>query len=131
MQVDNSKYRSTFECVKDLTLTKGLKSFTRGFYLTVYREIPGCAVYFTSFELLTREKSGNKASLWQLLIAGGTAGCLSWLITYPIDTIKTKFQTNDAYKSILECIIDCFKNEGYKGFWKGLSAALLRFENRI
>ena len=126
-QLDNSKYRSAFECFKDLALNHGFRSFTRGIFLTVCKEMPACAVYLTSYELMTGEKKGNKAPLSQLLMAGGAAGCLCWLTIYPIDTIKTKFQQNDSYKSILKCTVDCFKAEGYRGFYRGLNAALLRF----
>lgn len=126
-QIKDSKYKTSFDCFKDHALNKGPTSLMRGLTLTVLRETPAVAIYLTSYEWLTGEKKGNKAAIPQLIVAGGVAGCLSWIFTYPIDTIKTKFQQNDSYKSSFKCAIDCFKAEGYKGFWRGLNVTLIRF----
>jgi solute carrier family 25 carnitine/acylcarnitine transporter 20/29 len=126
MQLENTKYRSTFECAKDLALNKGLTSLSRGFMLTVLRETPACAVYFASFEHLTNSKKSDDASFWKLLWAGGVAGCLSWIITYPIDSVKTRYQANSSYNSSIGCAIEFYKNEGFKGLWRGLTVALVR-----
>lgn len=128
MQIKDSKYKSTFECLKDHAFKKGPTSLMRGLVITVLRETPAVAIYFTSYEMMTGEKKGKKAPVHQLFLAGGVAGCLSWIFTYPIDVIKTKFQQNDSYKSILKCTIDCLKAEGFKGSWSGLNITLIRFD---
>ena len=35
------------------------------------------------------------------LISGGVAGALSWLFTYPIDTVKTRVQSNISFKKAI------------------------------
>ena len=125
MQIECSKYRSTYACVKDLVVNKGLGSLTRGFYLTVLRETPACAMYFVSFEIMTRKEKGDVAPFWHLLIAGGISGCLSWVVTYPVDIIKTVYQADSSIR-MTECL-KVMKNLGFKGLWRGLDAALLRY----
>jgi solute carrier family 25 (mitochondrial carnitine/acylcarnitine transporter), member 20/29 len=92
MQLENTKYRSTFECAKDLALNKGLTSLSRGFMLTVLRETPACAVYFASFEHLTNSKKSDDAPFWKLFWGSGVAGCLSWVVTYPSIQLKPDFK---------------------------------------
>jgi solute carrier family 25 carnitine/acylcarnitine transporter 20/29 len=61
-----------------------------------------------------------------LLVSGGLAGCASWVLTYPIDVIKTKYQADNSYTTTRECLRLTLKIEGHYGVWKGLSWALLR-----
>ena len=56
-------------------------------YLVSLREIPAITLYFSSYRYL-REYSINP------LISGGISGSLSWLITYPVDTVKSRLQSN-------------------------------------
>ena len=52
-----------------------------------------------------------------VFLAGGIAGSASWLITYPLDTIKTRIQTNnDTFISAMQ----------KKQLFKGLGFTLLR-----
>lgn len=55
-------------------------------YLVSLREIPAITLYFSSYRYL-REYSIHP------LISGGISGSLSWLITYPIDTVKSRLQS--------------------------------------
>ena len=56
-------------------------------HLVSLREIPAITVYFSSYRYL-KEQQIN------IGLAGGISGVLSWLITYPIDTIKSRMQSN-------------------------------------
>lgn len=131
MQLTDSKYKSSWQCAKYLAYQGGPKLLSRGQLLTIYREVPACSIYFVSFERILNsfDVNDNKHALWHLMMAGGLAGCASWLVTYPIDVIKTRYQANENYKTIKECILKTYKFEGYYGFWRGLSYALLRFVN--
>jgi hypothetical protein len=81
----------------------------RGFGITITREIIGLKIYFDCFYYIN-EKINNS------FIAGGISGVLSWLIPYPIDTIKTRIQSNNTLKkSIL-----------LGNFYNGLSFCLFR-----
>lgn len=63
-------------------------------------------------------------------IAGGISGSSSWLLSYPIDYVKTVIQSqqieNIKYKSGIDCAIKKYKEEGVKTFFKGLGVTLLR-----
>jgi solute carrier family 25 carnitine/acylcarnitine transporter 20/29 len=131
MQLEKPKYPSTMACVKDYVINKGPKSLTRGFLLTIYRETPACSLYFVSYEMMKSAfKFEDEKNLWKLLLAGGlaggSAGCISWLFTYPIDVVKTRYQANGSYKGMISCVLDTYRTGGHIGFWRGLSVTLMR-----
>lgn len=43
------------------------------------------------------------------LICGGLAGLLSWIFSYPIDTINSKIQSDNFINPQFKGIIDCYK----------------------
>lgn len=63
----------------------------RGFPLTVFLEGVSCGIYFSSYNYL-REKQINS------FLSGGISGVISWTIIYPIDTIKTRIQSDNSIK---------------------------------
>lgn len=65
-------------------------SFLKGLQYTVIRESIATGVYFSSYYTL-KEYNINT------FISGGLSGVFSWIFTYPIDTIKTRIQTNDEF----------------------------------
>ena len=82
-------------------------------HLVSLREIPAITIYFSSYRYL-REYSINP------LLSGGISGSLSWLITYPIDTIKSRLQSNlcstlnqsiymgNLYQGLKYCLLRAF-----------------------
>ncbi|KAJ0174447.1 hypothetical protein K1T71_009555 [Dendrolimus kikuchii] len=62
-------------------------------------------------------------------IIGGTAGMLGISVVQPADLVKTRMQLlgpSEKDKSTMIVAKEILKNEGPKGFYKGLTAALLR-----
>nr|XP_039265346.1 solute carrier family 25 member 48-like [Styela clava] len=53
---------------------------------------------------------------------GGAAGVKS---SHPLDTVKVRLQTSNAYKGTIDCCIKIMHKEGPKGFFKGMSFPLL------
>lgn len=56
--------------------------------ITALREMPGNLIYFQSYERLRETQSS--------FVAGSFAGAASWFATYPIDTVKSRLQTEQA-----------------------------------
>ena len=75
-------------------------------------------------------ESSSQAPIHAAFLAGGMAGCTSWLFTYPVDYIKTVTQSQDLgtpkYKNMIDCARSQYRNEGYKAFFKGLGITMLR-----
>jgi len=86
---------------------EGIKGFSRGYQGMLIRDGPGFGLYFMVFENNKRRlgvsdqdrinhnyhgMSESQIGLRQA-VSGGVAGCLTWTLAYPADTIKTKLQT--------------------------------------
>lgn len=63
-------------------------------------------------------RKGEDVSAAHSLIAGGLSGLFARSCIAPMDTIKIKLQVI-PYRNKDNVIIDVFKREGLKGFWKG------------
>lgn len=88
----------------------GKISVFRGFVPTLIRESIGTSIYFGTYFIFRDEYS--------ILLAGGLAGLLSWLLTYPVDSIKTRIQSTKTM-TIKEAI-------GKGNLWRGFSACSFR-----
>lgn len=128
-------YKTPIECVKDIAKNKGISSFYTAFPLCVLRESLASFIYFFSFEYLKNRhkirKNISHVPLPPLFLYGGLAGMLNWIITLPIDCVKTKiisdtFNTAKHYEGILDCISKTYRSLGIKGFFSGLSVVLIR-----
>lgn len=78
-------------------------NFPKGYGSTLGREMIGCSVYFWCL------RNFNKTGINSDFIKGGVAGSLSWVFCYPLDTVKTKIQSDILLK-------DAIKGPYYKGF---------------
>lgn len=45
---------SPVKVIRDIVKMSGYRGLTRGMGLTISREVPGCAIYFGTYELLVR-----------------------------------------------------------------------------
>lgn len=66
----------------------------------------------------------------QLLAAGGMAGIFAQITQLPMDTVKTRMQSqsdaNPIYRSTLDCYRKTYAEGGLGAFYKGLGPVLLR-----
>ena len=90
-------YSGPADCLRQIWRGEGWRGVFRGLGVTVAREIPAFAVYFASFEAMTRQDDASKPiGTAHMMLAGGMAGMFSWLLTYPIDVVKSRLQVNFA-----------------------------------
>lgn len=58
------------------------------------------------------------------LLAGSCAGVGSTLICHPLDTVRTRLQTNTQFRGAFHCMQETVAKEGISAFYKGLSFPL-------
>jgi solute carrier family 25 carnitine/acylcarnitine transporter 20/29 len=81
------------DCVRQIWKAEGIRGIFRGLNITIAREIPAFGLYFASYEAMTRRKDATQPlGTFHMLMAGGAAGVVSWLFTYPIDFLKSRLQ---------------------------------------
>ena len=106
-----------------------LSQLYKGFSATFTREVPGFAIYFSTYEYLKKRNIDNNTSKLSPLLSflfGGISGSMAWLFIYPQDRIKTIIQSTNDNKKISVIIKNTFKNGGIKSFYSGFSYAISR-----
>ncbi|KAJ8290508.1 hypothetical protein GJAV_G00013790 [Gymnothorax javanicus] len=127
-------YKNSLDCLLKIYSEEGVRGISRGMVSTLLRDTPGFGFYFLSNDVLTRLlgcEPGNSYIFLKLLFAGGMAGIVSWISTYPIDVIKSLLQADgvggiNKYKGIVDCIRQSLHQEGWRVFTRGLTCTLLR-----
>ncbi len=121
----------------------GMRGLFHGYWLTVLREVPSNMAYFGTFEGILRmfgygtdnvPSPGHKhtaASPLLVGMAGGCAGVANWLVIFPVDTIKSRMQTDDLYNPKYRSALHCYRvtvasDGGHRALWRGLTPCLMR-----
>lgn len=93
--LDKYKITRQFNIDYKFNIKNIMKSY-KNTHIVSAREIPAVFSYFSSYQYF-REKNMS------IFLSGSLAGTISWFITYPVDTIKTRLQNNSC-KTIKEAI---------------------------
>ena len=102
---------------------------------TMSREVPQFAIYYPIYEttcglLSDPSLHGDKSEIagWKIFLSGATAGVGCWIITYPIDVVKTRIQAAPpkTYKNFMDATIQIYKQGGQRVFWNGLMPTIYR-----
>lgn len=99
----------------------------KGLSATFTREVPGFAIYFSTYESLKNHFYKNRdIPIISSFIFGGLSGTMAWIFIYPQDRIKTIIQSNQNNNTIYTIIKNTYKNGGFKQFYNGFSFAIAR-----
>lgn len=134
-QVQGAHYRNTLDAAIQITKSHGLAGLYRGMMATCARQGPGFAVYFGAYDpikewlLVTGKQDQWVASI----LAGGTAGSLSWATVYPADLIKSRVQNVSLDASSAERSMWLVAkrvvqetNASWRALYRGLGITVLR-----
>ncbi|KAI0372290.1 mitochondrial carrier [Pilatotrama ljubarskyi] len=111
------------------------KGIMRGYWVTVAREIPAYAGFYTAFEFTKRkfsERYGAQIPVWALLASGSTGGIAYWLACYPLDVVKSRVQLRATppegtpVQYIARELKLVITESGVCGLFRGLTPSLLR-----
>jgi solute carrier family 25 aspartate/glutamate transporter 12/13 len=129
--VEGAPRRSAMWIVRNL----GLVGLYKGASACLLRDVPFSAIYFPTYNHLKRDYFGEsqtkKLGILQLLTAGAIAGMPAAYLTTPCDVIKTRLQVEarkgeSSYTSLRHCAKTVWQEEGFRAFFKGGPARILR-----
>ncbi|KAL2355715.1 mitochondrial carrier domain-containing protein [Cryomyces antarcticus] len=69
-------------------------------------------------------ESKKLAKRYRTEIAAGSSSLLSTVITFPLDSVKSRMQSGDK-PAFLECVRNVYRKEGTHGFFRGVAAPLV------
>ncbi|KAK5084323.1 mitochondrial aspartate-glutamate transporter agc1 [Lithohypha guttulata] len=123
--------RSAMWIVRNL----GVVGLYKGASACLLRDGPFSAIYFPTYAHLKKDFFGEspqkKLGVVQLLTAGAIAGMPAAYLTTPCDVIKTRLQVEArkgeaTYNGLVDAARKIYAQEGFKAFWKGGPARILR-----
>ncbi|KAF7289409.1 hypothetical protein HMN09_01334200 [Mycena chlorophos] len=127
----------------------GVRGLYRGAIATAGRDI-GYGAYFASYEATARmfSRPDETRQGWPVLLAGGVAGIIGWLATFPLDVVKTRIQGTgvglvapgvtplivasevapraNPYRNTWSAVVHSYRTEGLGVFYRGLAPPLIR-----
>ena len=134
-------YSDPWDAFRKILKEGGMRGIFKGLNLTLVREVPAFAMYFATYDYLCKivvnyygESGMTMDNLHPLALcmAGGFSGITAWVVSYPVDVIKSRMQVDGmfgtrAYKNTWDCCVKSAKEpEGMMVFWKGLNSTLIR-----
>ena len=134
----NTRYKGNWATLRDIYQTEKVRGIYKGLPVTMLRGTVGYGVYFFFYESLmsisarNRQIKRDELSNIFSFVYGGCAGVLSWLVTFPIDTVKSRYQVDGAesgqlkYLNARDCLTKSMKEGGVRLLYNGLSTGLLR-----
>lgn len=99
----------------------GIISLYRGWTATLFREVPGYGLYFSTYEWI---KKNREPSPFYSFLTGSASGIVAWSFIYPSDPVKTVMQNNNVSAGI--AISSIYKRFGIQGFYRGFSWGIAR-----
>lgn len=115
---------------RQLFQDRGVRALYAGGGPTLLREIVGNAIYFTVYQVIKQAlmqfrglREGDAATF---VVAGGCAGTAYWFSIFPLDTVKSIVQAQEAHITGMQVARDLYAKGGVAAFYKGVGPAMLR-----
>ncbi|KPI43919.1 Mitochondrial carnitine carrier [Cyphellophora attinorum] len=148
----SSSTSSSWQVARSTIQREGIPGLFRGGTLTSLRDAVGYGWYFWSYEVCKRLLIAQRtpdwwAELkgWEVVVAGGVAGVVTWASVYPLDVVKTRVQcwvpsgnVGSEREGLLggtgrekpprtwEVVKEVWKEAGIRGFYRGIGVCSLR-----
>jgi solute carrier family 25 (mitochondrial citrate transporter), member 1 len=123
------KYRNVFHGIYSIAKSQGFWGIYAGAIPTILKQSTNQGVRFVVFEDAQKvTQSIIPIKVVADLLAGAFAGVCSTMVNNPIDVIKTNLQGLEShkYKGVVDCFGHILKDEGIRGFYKGVGPRLAR-----
>ncbi|XP_041813627.1 mitochondrial thiamine pyrophosphate carrier [Chelmon rostratus] len=136
-------YSNLRHAVSTMCRSEGVLTFYRGLSPTLMAVFPYAGLQFFSYNVFKKllappPKAGNSGANLRSLVCGSGAGMISKAITYPFDLFKKRLQVGGfeaarvhfgqvrSYRGLVDCMLQIAREEGVRGFFKGLSPSLVK-----
>ncbi|KAL1924665.1 uncharacterized protein VTP21DRAFT_4319 [Calcarisporiella thermophila] len=130
------QYKGTVGTLARIWREEGIRGLYRGLGPTVFGYLPTWAIYFSAYDFSKTRIAqylgrGGGGGDWVVHILGAMiAGATSTTLTSPLWVIRTRLMTQSdytsyRYRSTLHAFMSIFRDEGIRGFYKGLGPSLI------
>lgn len=122
-------YKGIYNCLTHIIKNEGAHTLYKGWFPSVLGIVPYASIDLTLFNILSDyyiHKMGIQPSTYTILGCASFASVCGQLVAYPFSVVRTKLQfqglpeSKTNYKGIWDCSKNIFRQEGYRGFYRGL-----------
>mmetsp|Transcript_12196 Transcript_12196/g.19829 ORF Transcript_12196/g.19829 Transcript_12196/m.19829 type:complete len:395 (-) Transcript_12196:708-1892(-) len=128
--------KGIMDASRSMFAENGIRTFYKGYVPAMLSLSPFIAVNFATFDTLkswyfgTEKKSKKELQERNpaiILGLGAVAGLCAQTVCYPLDTVRRRMQVSgNTYSSTLNAFSTIFRDEGPRGFYKGMTANALK-----
>lgn len=136
-------YNNMRHAMLTMVRSEGVLTFYRGLTPTLIAVFPYAGLQFFFYNVFKKllalpPEAGHSRENMRNLICGSGAGMISKTVTYPFDLFKKRLQVGGfeaarahfgqvrSYKGLTDCAVQIAKEEGLRGFFKGLLPSLVK-----
>ena len=123
------KYSGSFDAIGKIYKKFGLQGLYQGWSHTFFRDFIAYFIFLTSFDGIFRLLDQEELGIFRSSVAGVLSGQLSWLFSYPMDTIKTIIQRDSLEQrkwTAKKYILHLKSQRQLHTLYYGLSTVLIR-----
>ncbi|TMS35885.1 hypothetical protein L596_003178 [Steinernema carpocapsae] len=123
------KHFSVYEQIRHIVRKEGFGALYKGLGPNLVGVAPSKAVYFYVYS--TSKRFWNDSPVFVPnsaivhMISAGTAGFVAASVINPVWLVKTRLQLHEGPITIVDCIRRIYRNEGIRGFYKGVTASYM------
>ncbi|KAF2231554.1 mitochondrial deoxynucleotide carrier [Viridothelium virens] len=125
-------YKGTFNTLKAILRQEGITALWKGNIPAELLYIAYGAIQFTTYRSTTQllhqlPPSYRLPNTAEAFVSGAASGTLATTCTYPLDLLRTRFAAQGVdrvYSGLLFSVREIAANEGFRGFFQGLSAGV-------
>lgn len=136
VQQTTAKFKSPMHCVIQSCREGGLGGIYKGFAATLFRDVPGSALWFGTYDGCLRvfgaqdRNANNSMTPFIYMIAGASSGVAYWTAFFPADVVKSRVQTQNETSSLptkfWSMMRHIYYTEGIKGLYRGYTITAVR-----
>lgn len=128
-------YRGTFATVRHIFRNEGVTGFWKGNVPAELMYVCYASIQFGTYRSATILLQTGLPGAYRLpdaaesFVAGASAGAVATSLTYPLDLLRTRFAaqgTQRVYSSMRGAVAEIWRDEGARGFFRGLTPALVQ-----
>ncbi|KAG7192426.1 uncharacterized protein KQ657_001827 [Scheffersomyces spartinae] len=118
-------YRNMWHCLYSMYLNEGILLFWKGGLAGTFLIFQG-AFQITLYDKLKDSFHRDKLSTTEYIYCSLTSKVVSMLLTYPGQVVRAQLQNSIVKLKISQVISNIYKEQGLKGFFRGVGTNLLR-----
>jgi solute carrier family 25 carnitine/acylcarnitine transporter 20/29 len=128
-------YKSTSDAAFHIYKTRGLSALYRGHIVNSLREMLFLGTYFFCYENLKQAILDLASPSLAIPLAGGMSGSIGWLVSFPLDCVKTNIQsinmdpksyTSLPKSSTIETFLEILRTRGILNLYNGVAPSIVR-----